>query len=341
MYRTVTFDGLCQVRKCVHLHRQFSAVTSRKASCLLNPPVTSSNSKNNVHRRFSFESWALALSRSEPVAFAQQLLEYVHLTTGMSWCHTIILTSLALRTVTTFPLAIYQNHVLARLRNLNPEIAKLVPELRNETNLAVKMFKLSEKRAKLLYKHSLKKQINKLIIRDNCHPFKSTVVMLVQIPVWISFSVALRNMAFMMPYQDMAAQALFLELSVGGALWFTNLTVPDPLFIMPVLLGAVNLLNIEMNALKRAGNITRYAKVVTNVFRVLSLVMIPIASMMPSDVALYWLCSSGFALGQNVALTSPSFRRFCRIPVVAGESQTPFQDICQNLKKRLRLKAVT
>lgn len=43
-----------------------------------------------------------------------------------------------------------------------------------------------------------------------------------------------------------AAQAVFLQLSVGGTLWFPNLTAPDPLYVMPVLIGATNLANIEV-----------------------------------------------------------------------------------------------
>lgn len=293
------------------------------------------------HRRFSAEAWALALSRSQPVAYAQELLETVHLTTGLPWCHTIVVTSLALRLVTTFPLAVYQNHVLARLANLTPEIAKIAEELKGETTLAVKMFKLNEKQARYLYRQSLKKQVNNLIIRDNCHPFKSSVVIWVQLPLWISLSIALRNMAFMMPYQDLAAQAIYLELCVGGPLWFTNLTLPDPLFVMPVIVGIINLLNIELYSLRRVGHATRISKVLTNTMRVLSIFMIPIAAMMPTDVVLYWLCSGAFALAQNLVLMTPSFRRFCRIPPVQGESRTPFRDVCRNFRQRYWLKSPT
>lgn len=51
------------------------------------------------------------------------------------------------------------------------------------------------------------------------------------------------------------------------------------------------------------------------------------------DVALYWLCSSGFALGQNLLMLSPTFRRACWIPRVEDESLTPYRDLCNKFKK--------
>ncbi|XP_029836166.3 cytochrome c oxidase assembly protein COX18, mitochondrial [Ixodes scapularis] len=317
------------VRRAWVANRQF-CVLVRQEPVLLRTQTQ----KTTKYRHFSFESWGMALSRSAPVAYAQEFLETVHMNSGLSWCTTIVTTSLALRIVVTLPLALYQSHIIARLANLDKEIAQIAHELRGETARAVRMYNLDEKQAKYLYRRSLKKQINNLIVRDNCHPFKSSLVIWFQLPLWISLSVALRNMAYMMPYQDMAAQALFLELSVGGALWFPNLTLPDPLFVMPLLLGITNLLNIEFHALQHTKQLTKVRKVLTYTLRGMSVLMIPIASIMPTDVTLYWLCSSGFALGQNLLMINPKFRRACRIPRTANESQTPFRDLSDRLKKR-------
>ncbi|CAN7993956.1 unnamed protein product [Ixodes hexagonus] len=315
-------------RTCV-ASRQLSGLVRQESALPRTPTRT-----RTPCRHFSFESWGLALSRSTPVAYAQELLETVHTNSGLSWCTTIVVTSLALRIVVTLPLAVYQSHIIARLANLNGEIAQIANELKGETALAVRMFKLDEKQAKYLYRKSLKKQINNLIVRDNCHPFKSSLVIWFQLPLWISLSVSLRNMAYMMPYQDMAAQALFLQLSVGGVLWFPNLTLPDPFYVMPVLLGISNLLNIEFHELQRSQRTTKVRKVLTYTLRGMSVLMIPIASIMPTDVTLYWLCSSGFALGQNLLMITPRFRRVCRIPWTENESQTPFRDLLDRFKKR-------
>ena len=47
------------------------------------------------------------------------------------------------------------------------------------------------------------KQWNLLVQRDNCHSFKATILLWGQIPLWICMSVALRNMAMMMPIQNL------------------------------------------------------------------------------------------------------------------------------------------
>lgn len=43
------------------------------------------------------------------------------------------------------------------------------------------------------FKKSLRKVMTELYIRDNCHPFKATLLVWVQIPVWVCVSLALRN----------------------------------------------------------------------------------------------------------------------------------------------------
>lgn len=90
------------------------------------------------------------------------------------------------------------------------------------------------------------KQWNKLIVRDNCHPFKASLLVLFQIPMWISFSISLRNLVYMLPNQDLDAELTFIELSEGGFCFILNLTETDSSLILPVVLGVVNLAIIEV-----------------------------------------------------------------------------------------------
>lgn len=325
----------------LRFHRSAS-YSARTFSCLVLQRGPNSQPQGSVPchrvcpvRTFSLQTWAQTLSQSTPVAYAQDLLDAVHSASGLSWGSTIVATSLALRVVITLPLSVYQHHVLARFANLDREMADIAQELKRETAQAVRMFNLNEKQAFYLYKRSLKKQLQRLVVRDNCHPMKAGLVVLFQLPVWVSLSVALRNMAFMLPYQDLAAQVTHLELSVGGALWFTNLTLPDPLHIIPVLVGVANLVNIEFHVLQRQKRMAWLRRWVTNFTRGLALVSVPIAWIMPADVTLYWLCSSSFALGQNMLMAAPRFRRACSIPITASESQTPFKDVADRVRQRL------
>lgn len=45
---------------------------------------------------------------------------------------------------------------------------------------------------------------------------------------------------------DIDAQITFTELSIGGTAWFPNLVNPDATLILPITLGLVNLLIVEV-----------------------------------------------------------------------------------------------
>lgn len=70
----------------------------------------------------------------------------------------------------------------------------------------------------------------------NCHPLKLFIMPLVQMPIFVSFFVALRAMA----------RAPLASMTTGGTLWFTDLTTPDPYYALPVLACLTFLANIEV-----------------------------------------------------------------------------------------------
>lgn len=104
------------------------------------------------------------------------------------------------------------------------------------------------------------------------------------------------------------------DLTAGGALWFCDLSVPDPTWILPVLLGLTNLLAVEVSAplstpltppphaplqplphpppsislllqvfsLQRLSEPTRLQRIMTNGVRTFSLLMVPIAASVPA-----------------------------------------------------------
>lgn len=160
----------------------------------------------------------------------------------------------------------------------------IVKELKAETAFGMKKYKWTEKQARVLYNRSVKKQWNNLIVRDNCHPAKTLIVLWGQIPLWIFQSAAIRNLVYMQPDPSaIQAQIAFAELTVGGFGWIPNLTDVDHSFILPVALGVINLSIIQMQVMLRSGKPTgKLQKIATNFFRVLSVGMIPISCMVPS-----------------------------------------------------------
>lgn len=158
----------------------------------------------------------------------------------------------------------------------------IAEELKRETAYAIKKFGWNEKQAKIQYKKSLQKQWSNLIVRDNCHPAKTSILMWVQIPLWICQSVAIRNLVYMLPTPTVEAQIAFTELCVGGFGWIPNLIEVDNSYILPVFLGLINLGIIEIQNMVRTRPSTKLHKYATNFFRGFSILMIPIATQVPS-----------------------------------------------------------
>ena len=66
--------------------------------------------------------------------------------------------------------------------------------------------------------------------------FKAIISPLVQLPLFVSFFLALRKMSYL-PVD---------ALKTGGVFWFPDLTAADPYFILPVLCAGTMLLTIEV-----------------------------------------------------------------------------------------------
>ncbi|XP_078741257.1 mitochondrial inner membrane protein OXA1L-like [Lampetra fluviatilis] len=60
--------------------------------------------------------------------------------------------------------------------------------------------------------------------KHKINPLKCFLVPMVQMPIFLSFFMALRKMAEL-PVPSM---------EVGGALWFNNLTAADPFYVLPI-----------------------------------------------------------------------------------------------------------
>ncbi|KAM4621616.1 cytochrome c oxidase assembly protein COX18, mitochondrial isoform 1-T2 [Polymixia lowei] len=268
-------------------------------------------------------SWYGSIADSAPVHMTEQLLISSQQITGLPWWASIMCTTLALRTIITLPLGAYQMLIIAKVEALQTEVAELARRLRYEVSVRAKERGWTERHCRYQFKKNMRRIVSELYIRDNCHPFKASLLVWVQLPLWVCLSLALRNLSLAV---DQSGTALQSELSVGGALWFSDLTLPDPTWIIPVSLGVINLLIIEMFALQRV-EVSRFQKYITNFMRGISVLMVPIAATVPSSMALYWLSSSVVGLGHNLLLRSPAVQRVCGLPALRSSSATPYRDI--------------
>ncbi|XP_077606361.1 cytochrome c oxidase assembly protein COX18, mitochondrial isoform X2 [Crocuta crocuta] len=269
-------------------------------------------------------SWYEALAASAPVQGAEQVLLGVHTATGLPWWACIALTTVALRGAVTLPLAAYQHYILAKVENLQPEIKNIARHLNQEIAVRANQLKWSKRVARLTYLKNMRRLVSELYVRDNCHPFKATVLAWIQFPMWIFMSVALRNFSTGATHSE--GFSVQEQLANDGVLWFHDLTALDSTWILPVSVGVVNLLIVEIFALQKLG-MSRFQTYITYFVRAVSVLMIPVAATVPSSIVLYWLCSSFMGLSQNLLLRSPKFRRLCRIPLTKSDSDTPYKDL--------------
>ncbi|XP_018425896.1 PREDICTED: mitochondrial inner membrane protein COX18 [Nanorana parkeri] len=265
------------------------------------------------------------MADSAPVHLAESALISLQEVTGLPWWASILCTTVVLRTAVTLPLSIYQMNILAKVENLQSEIASLAKQLHYEVSVYGKQQGWSEKDSKFHFRKNMKRIVTDLYVRDNCHPFKASLIMWIQIPMWIFVSVALRNFSFCTSGST-TGMMLHKQLQEGGALWFPDLTVPDSTWILPISLGLINLLIVEMFALRKI-ELSKFHRYITNLIRTVSIVMIPIAATVPSCMALYWVSSSTVGLTHNLLLRSPTVRRLLRVPRTTADSDTPYKDL--------------
>ncbi|XP_071808513.1 cytochrome c oxidase assembly protein COX18, mitochondrial-like [Asterias amurensis] len=272
---------------------------------------------------------------SKPVQVAQSLLETFHDVTGLPWWASIILSTFLFRGVLTLPLGVYTQYIKAKVERLQPEIVLMTKGVFvRRFGARAKAEGWSEKKVEMTLVRLSKHCSKELFVRDNCHPAKGSILLLVQLPLWVCLSLSLRNMTGTFGgavYLDPAS--VVPGLSTEGALWLTDLTLTDPYYILPVLVGLLNLCNIELMALQ-SNQASRTQRYFTNFLRGVSVCMIPISAYVPTAMTLYWATSAFYGLGQNLLLKFPTVRSALRIPSAPSDSETPFTDMKDEIGRR-------
>ncbi|XP_014216427.1 mitochondrial inner membrane protein COX18-like [Copidosoma floridanum] len=277
-------------------------------------------------------------SESKIVEVAQQILLKIHEATGLPWWASIALTAYMMRTVITLPFSIVQTRNSAKLMLIKPELEEIIKNCKREANHAVSFHGWTESMARIKYRKDVKTEYDKLIVEYNCHPLKSYVLLLIQLPIWFSFSFATRNLSFMIPRDDPISQFAYYEMTVGGFGWIQDLTVNDRYMILPLAYAIMNLAVIEANLMFIDPTaLTRLQKIQRIIFRGVSVLLFPIAMFMPTGTLIYWVSSSSFGLFQTFLFRSPRFKRLIGVPIAEGEPKHPYRFFYNNLKSRLRL----
>ncbi|KAF9407275.1 Mitochondrial inner membrane protein oxa1l [Podila epigama] len=232
---------------------------------------------------------AMGLVNFTPVGGLETILEAVHISTGLPWWGTIVATTVMIRTA-LLPFIVKLQGNTARLHNVKPQLERLTENinLARESNDTAALARFSA-------------QTQELFAKNDCNPIKSLALPLLQAPVMISFYLALRDMA----------QLPVPQFKDGGLGWFTDLTIADPSYVLPVASSLGFLAIMELGS--EAGGVSQ-PKAMKNVMRFMAVAMVPLTMEFPAAIFVYWLTSNVYTAGQIMFFKVPAVRKFFNIP---------------------------
>ncbi|KAL2790216.1 mitochondrial inner membrane protein OXA1L [Daubentonia madagascariensis] len=268
------------------------------------PEVASGETADVVQAAAEQSFTELGLGSYTPVGLIQNLLEFMHVDLGLPWWGAIAACTVLARCL-VFPLIVKGQREAAKIHNHLPEIQKFSTRIR-EAKLAgdyAEFYRASSEMTLYQKKHDVKL-------------FKPLILPLTQAPIFISFFIALREMANL-PVPSLQA---------GGLWWFQDLTVSDPTYMLPLVVTATMWGVLELGA--ETGMQSSDLQWMRNVIRVMPLAVLPITIHFPSAVFMYWLSSNVFSLGQVACLRIPAVRTVLKIPqrVIHDPDKLPPQE---------------
>jgi len=231
---------------------------------------------------------ALGLGGWWPPGMVQQALEFLHVGCDLPWWGAIAVGTVVIRTM-LFPVVVLAQRNAAVLYNQMPQMTRLqtlMTEARKEGD-QIKAARYSQ-------------EMMLFMKEKKCNPLKNMIVPLFQAPIFISCFLGLRKMAEY-PIESMKE---------GGLWWFTDLTVPDPYYILPIITAATLAATIELgtdNARAQTMGMMRY------VLRAVPIVIFPFTIHFPGAILCYWCCTNFISLAQVGILKIPKVRKFFKI----------------------------
>ncbi|XP_077598575.1 mitochondrial inner membrane protein OXA1L isoform X2 [Stigmatopora nigra] len=232
----------------------------------------------------------LGLAGHTPVGVVQNLLEFIHVDVGLPWWAAIVVGTVVAR-MALFPLIVKGQREAAKLNNVMPEMSRLSAKM-TEAKQSGNKFDFAKAYSDLTLFQK----------KHDVNPFRGFLVPLVQAPVFISFFMALRKMAYL-PVPSMQH---------GGALWFPDLTAADPYYILPLAVTGTMFFILELGA--ESGVDNPNLRAMKTVFRIMPFVVLPLTINFPTAVFTYWLTSNCVSLAQVALLKHPLVREKLGVP---------------------------
>lgn len=239
---------------------------------------------------------SLGLGGWMPSGFVQTALETIHVGLDVPWWTAIVIGTVCIR-LAMFPLVILAQRNAANMHNHLPTMQRL-QERMTQARMSGDIQEAVKTSGELM----------NYMQNNGVNPFKNMLVPFAQMPVFLSVFVGVREMTSLP----------VASLQSGGILWFTDLTIPDPFYALPLLTMTTLLATIEVGvdgvkAGQMGGNI-KY------MLRVMPFVCFPFIMHFPAAMLCYWFTSNTFSLLQVLFLRIPGIKTFFKIPELIDHS---------------------
>ena len=278
----------------------------------------------------------------------------LHSFTGLSWASTIPLLALILRVTLTHPFILYSDKIREHRVLLQPIIIAWIRVIRQK--VVQEHGEVGPRALDRIANRAIRLKRKEIYARHGIKLWKSALPA-VQFPVFLLISETLRRMSGMglgllgvitgwLNSKPTAEELIeppavslenpidenlpdnFMDLfepsfASGGALWFPDLLLPDPMCYLPFILSGSLALNVYYN-LKSNSSQSKWHRRLYNTLMILALASGPLTLKFPCALLIYWISSSAFGFGHILIL------RWHR-PL------TPFFEPCKPRKERVLL----
>lgn len=209
-----------------HLIRLNKSLLIRKyiqtSTCLLDKRWSSNS---DISTKYSSDSPILSL--------IEETIFNIHEASGLEWSTTIALTAISLRLFALFPLKIYNEYKIAQFINCRSKInQRLDDKVKKFASINVKEIK----NYKRLQFYEIRNEIFK---QENFKISQIFASFFLELIIWLGVSAAIRNLTL----TNSIAQ---IAMTTEGALWFSNLTVPDQFYMLPLIFATISLFNAHV-----------------------------------------------------------------------------------------------
>ncbi|KAJ2719606.1 hypothetical protein GGI07_005104 [Coemansia sp. Benny D115] len=213
-------------------------------------------------------------------------LEFVHVSTGLPWWATIALLALGVRAA-CLPLAMKAQKHMVGVNRLKPEVQLLTEQQRE-----------AARTGNVMASSQFAQKLHNIYAREGVSPFKGMGFNLVPLPFMMGMFFAIK---------DMTKMPAITHMDAGGLFWFTDLTMADPYYILPIIscIGMTTVMEItsKLNGSIDQSQNTKY------IMRGAGVLMTAFIYDMPSGVFIFWIVSNILSLAQALFLHSNWFHK--------------------------------